>query len=288
MNRGVMFTVMAYLLVFSLMAFAMAFSGSADRLRDDYNYLISADKVNHAFESIRDEMQRSTLLTVSRDNTSIVLTDSLPRSISKTTLLTRYEKFIDQKTGESFQASFSDGSGNNVSWGSIRNLTITPFNITYRYPNVGDVYLESRYKNYDQLDHLELVEIYMQVNQTLDDLGFWVSRNTCDDPEETYCVTFRFLITDGPNLWNSGYENLDIRSESLAIQLLALPNALVRLKPGNAGSGDDRLVGIEVDGPIGYNSSIMYVFDTADFEYVNDGPVQLSVGDSRITRRSYV
>lgn len=288
MNRGVVFTVMAYLLVFSLVAFAVAFSSSAEKSRSDYSYLISADKINYAFESIRDEMQRSTLLHVARDNTSIVLTDSLPRTISKTTLLSRYENFVSQETSESFQASFTDGSGNNVSWGSVRNLTITPFNITYRYPKVGDAYLEARYKDYDQLDHLELVEVYMQVNQTLDDLGFWVNRESCDSPEETYCVTFRFLITDGPNLWNSGYENLDIRSESLAIQLLALPNALVRLKPGNAASGDDRLVKIEVDGPIGYNSSIMMVFDTADFEYVNDGPVKLDVWDSRIIRSDYV
>lgn len=284
--KGVLFTVMTFLLVFSLVGLASAFATTNLELRRDVNALTSADKLAYALESIKSQLQEATGVDVFKLEENVTFNDTIPRQNEIQNFLSQYGDFVDDKYEDpTLTIEFVDSSGNIINWENVDDATIRPFNITYTYPNVGKNSLEINALNTTELSHLERVDLHVRITGVLAaNVTGWGPEHVCTTPPPDNvppdCLPFRAIVTDltGINQWDSGERNFKLDKQS-AVQHGVVGGGFVRITVGDTGGGG-RILQVEISGTTA-NTSTKLNFDTPEFSIVND-PARLRVYDKLV------
>ena len=283
MSKGLLFTAMTFLLVFSVVGLATVFSEVNLNTKGDVNVITSADKLAYAYESIKSRLPEAAGVKVYKNEVNVTFNDTIPRNTPIVQFLNQYGDFVEEKFEDpTLRVEFVDSSGNIIDWSVVDDITISPFNITYVYPNTGKNSLEIRFINETELSHLERVELYVRANGVLlQNATGWNPQHDCATPSPNNvppdCLPFRAIVTDvtGVNQWDSGERNFKMDQQS-AVQH-SIGTGWVRITVGHSG-GDDRILQVEISNAAA-ETSVRLIFDTDAFSVSND-PARVRVYDT--------
>ncbi|QQG39341.1 MAG: hypothetical protein HYS81_03045 [Candidatus Aenigmatarchaeota archaeon] len=281
MDKGQLFTVVAFFLVFSLVALSAAFSNVNLETKRDANVLTDATKLAYAFDTAKYSMQLATGVNVTKNSTRLTLRDDIDRTTSYQTFLSKLESFVNSKFEDrTLTVDFVDTSGGAMDWNQVTGLDVVPFNITYVYPIVGGD-IEIRSFNDTALDHLERMDVDISMDASLvANSTFWAPENDCSPPgSPPSCLPIRIVIRGSNGVTkDSGESNLDLSQQSVSTHLVQGGAGNVKVTIGRSPSTDSRFILIETSGVAAHVNTIM-TFDTEGYRTLNP-PARLRVFDA--------